>query len=262
MLAASLKNAGIGDRDSILFTSVIQNILVFIIPSYIIAKIEASNTLKVLGLCRRLKLTDVLSITIIMIMATPALNQIIYWNQNMSFPESLKGIENIFREWEYQNAKTTEIILSGNSFKTLITGLIVIGIITPLGEEIFFRAGLQRILSTSISRHTAIWLSALVFSALHMQFFGFIPRVLLGAFFGYLYMWTGSIWGAVFAHAFNNSVIVLSSYLSACGVLSYDIEKCGVVCHGLPWVAILSSFLTAIIIFYYRKQLSYGAKDV
>ena len=56
--------------------------------------------------------------------------------------------------------------------------------------------------------HVSIWVVAAVFSALHMQFFGFIPRLVLGGLFGYLYFWSRTIWVPVLAHFINNLIAV------------------------------------------------------
>ncbi len=262
MLSSFAINSCSNQRNGLLITSILQNILVFIFPSYAIIKLERRNVVKTLGLSNKLSLINILGIIAIMVVATPALNQIIYWNQNIFFPPCLKGVENLFRQWEMQNAETTKILLDGNSLMMLLTGIFTIGIVTPIGEELFFRAGLQRILSESMSRHLSIWIAAIIFSALHLQFFGFIPRVLLGAFFGYLFVWTNSIWAPIFAHAFNNTLIVILSYLTSCKICDLNFDGWGVTKQGFPWYAILSMILTAIVLFYYRKQFFYGTKNI
>lgn len=262
MLSSVTINSCSNQRNGLLITSILQNILVFIFPSYAIIKLEKRNVVNTFGLSNKLSLINIFGIIAIMVVATPALNQIIYWNQNIVFPQCLKDIENLFRQWETQNAETTKILLDGNSLMTLLTGIFTIGIVTPIGEELFFRAGLQRILSESISRHLSIWIAAIIFSALHLQFFGFIPRVLLGAFFGYLFVWTNSIWAPIFAHAFNNTLIVILSYLTSCKICDLNFDEWGVTKQGFPWYAILSMILTAIVLFYYRKQFFYGTKNI
>lgn len=262
MLSSVTINSCSNQRNGLLITSILQNILVFIFPSYAIIKLEKRNVVNTFGLSNKLSLINIFGIIAIMVVATPALNQIIYWNQNIVFPQYLKDIENLFRQWETQNAETTKILLDGNSLMTLLTGIFTIGIVTPIGEELFFRAGLQRILSESISRHLSIWITAIIFSALHLQFFGFIPRVLLGAFFGYLFVWTNSIWAPIFAHAFNNTLIVILSYLTSCKICDLNFDGWGVTKQGFPWYAIFSMILTAIVLFYYRKQFFYGTKNI
>jgi hypothetical protein len=94
--------------------------------------------------------------------------------------------------------------------------ILIIGVLTGLAEELFFRGALQGLFfSTRINRHAIIWIVAIIFSALHFQFYGFIPRMLLGAYFGYLVWWSGSLWTSVAIHALNNSIVAVSQSLSA-----------------------------------------------
>ena len=78
-------------------------------------------------------------------------------------------------------------------------------------EEFLFRGALQRIIGKwTYNHHIIIWSAAIIFSTFHMQFFGFLPRMLLGAYFGYLLYWTRNIWIPVFAHFVNNAIAVIS----------------------------------------------------
>jgi membrane protease YdiL (CAAX protease family) len=106
-------------------------------------------------------------------------------------------------------------MLAGTSWKDLVASLFIVALVAGTGEEFFFRGLLQRILITGWTKqpengslascpkgviHAVIWIVAFLFSAIHLQFFGFFPRLLLGAWFGYLLWWTGSIWVPVAAH--------------------------------------------------------------
>ena len=104
-----------------------------------------------------------------------------------------------------------------------------------------------------MSKPASVWIAAFVFSAMHFQFFGFIPRLLLGAFFGYLYIWSGSIWTSVFAHALNNSMVVITAWLVAKGKTDIDFEQFGITESGIPWCAIISGILLFCFLFICRK---------
>ncbi|MEL7006274.1 MAG: CPBP family intramembrane glutamic endopeptidase, partial [Bacteroidota bacterium] len=96
-----------------------------------------------------------------------------------------------------------------------LVAIIVIAVIPAIGEEIVFRGMLQNELHTaSKNAHVAIWVSAIIFSAIHMQFFGFFPRLLLGALFGYLYYWSGNLIIPILAHFINNGFSLVLVYLS------------------------------------------------
>jgi hypothetical protein len=75
--------------------------------------------------------------------------------------------------------------------------------------------------------HSAIWITAFIFSTMHFQFYGFIPRLLLGAFFGYLAFWSRSLWLPIFAHTLNNSMVVISTWLIKQNTNAIDVNKIG-----------------------------------
>jgi len=184
------------------------------------------------------------------------MNKVIEWNENISLPGFMSGLEHTLRVWEDNASRTTEMILEDTTVFGLFSGLLIIGCLTGLAEEMFFRAGLQKAMTSSgINRHVAVWSGAVIFSAVHFQFFGFVPRLLLGALFGYLYSSTGSIWITATAHAFNNSVVVVTSWLTARGIIDVRLEEVGV--NGsLAWVwATVSAILSALFIVYLWKKI-------
>ena len=127
-----------------------------------------------------------------------------------------------------------------------------------LSEEILFRGTLQQLfLSSGLNRHLAIWITSIIFSAIHMQFFGFVPRLLLGAYFGYLLWWSRSLWLPVIIHAFNNSIVVYSTWKS--GEISEGGGDSSIDQWGLdsPMLILASAILTVFIIFrLHREQKS------
>ena len=119
----------------------------------------------------------------------------------------------------------------------------MIGVLPAIGEEVLFRGVLQRKLTEHwVNPHLAIWVAAALFSAIHVQFYGFLPRLLLGALFGYLYYWSGSLLIAIFAHFVNNGVMVLMLYLYQRKLVDYNIEDN----ESVPWTAALVSLVVTV----------------
>lgn len=111
---------------------------------------------------------------------------------------------------EAQAMAMTKTILDLDNGPGLVAVLVSVAVLPALCEEWLFRGTLQPILARGTGNlHVAIWVSAALFSAIHMQFFGFIPRLLLGALFGYLVAYSGSIWPAVVGHFVNNAGVVI-----------------------------------------------------
>ena len=184
---------------------------------------------------------------------TPALNFIVEWNKNISFPESMAGIESMMRNAENAALAVNDKILDRNN---ILLSILLVGCLTGLSEEVFFRGGLQKILlSRPMNAHIAIWLTAFIFSLMHFQFFGFVPRVLIGAFFGYLAWWSGSLWTAAIAHAINNSTVIVAHAINK--QYAFNLDNLGVPQAGeFPWLAIASIIETTILNIWYKKTAS------
>ncbi|NNE55957.1 MAG: CPBP family intramembrane metalloprotease [Flavobacteriales bacterium] len=122
-------------------------------------------------------------------------------------------LERIFKPLEEQAAELTEKMLVMEGTGDLIFNVLLVGVVPAICEEFAFRGVLQSQLSKAFGNvHVGIWVSAILFSAIHLQFYGFLPRMILGAFFGYLLIWTGSIWAPILAHLTNNAVGVIAYY--------------------------------------------------
>ncbi len=202
------------------------------------------------------------STTIIMVIVTAlivisfmAVNSVfIEWNANITFPDFLKG----FGDWagarEAEAERLTKFFTTFNSTGDFLLGLFVIALLPAIGEELVFRGMLQReVFRASGNHHIAIWVSAIIFSAFHMQFFGFVPRVLLGALFGYLYVWSGHLLLPMIAHFVNNGFSVLMMYLYQIGAISTDMESPEAA--PLPLVASFTLVFFALL-FYFKKYHS------
>ena len=154
------------------------------------------------------------------------------------------------------------MLLGETGIGDMLISVLLIGILTGVAEELFFRGGLQNILKAMFhNRHLAVWVTAFVFSAIHMQFFGFFPRLIMGVFFGYLVLWSGSLWLSIIAHSFNNSIVVLTMWLTKTNRLSEDINNIGTEGSMQSIVAvIISAVLTAVIIYYMKKRTANSSK--
>ena len=130
-----------------------------------------------------------------------------------------------------------------------------------LSEEMLFRGAMLPTMQDSrLGTHAVVWLVAIIFSAIHLQFYGFIPRMLLGVWLGYLLVWTRSLWVPIIAHTLNNSTVVLFSYLTNVGLVAEGTgDNLGIPAQGgFPWLAIISLIASiALVIWannFYRKK--------
>ena len=153
----------------------------------------------------------------IMVCAIPAINLLADLNSRVDLPESLDFIEQIFRRQEDAAASLTERFLKADNVLGLLINIGLLAFLPALSEELSFRGTLQQILGRNQVKesrvHIAIWVTAFVFSAIHLQFYGFVPRMLMGALFGYVFLWSGSLWVPIVMHFTNNGLAVLFYYL-------------------------------------------------
>jgi membrane protease YdiL (CAAX protease family) len=182
----------------------------------------------------------------------PINSKFIEWNAAMDLPDALSGLENWMREKEDQLSVMTTFLTGYKDFGQLLIALFVVTLLPALGEEILFRGVIQTKLSEQLNNiHAAIWLAAAIFSAIHFQFYGFIPRMMLGALFGYLYYWTGSLWVAVLAHFANNGFVLVMMYLHNIDLVKINIEET----KSMPeWMVLISLVLSLGIISIIRRS--------
>lgn len=146
-----------------------------------------------------------------MFLISPAITLTALLNKQMVLPSFMAPVENWMKAQEALAEQLTNTLLAGDGLMNILANLLVIAAVAGITEEFLFRGALQRIIGKWTSNHhIVIWTAAIIFSAFHMQFYGFLPRMLLGAYFGYLLYWSRNIWIPVFAHFVNNAFAVIS----------------------------------------------------
>ncbi len=178
----------------------------------------------------------------------------IEWNVNVKLPEIFSGFENWAKNQEDQRMIVTEYMTRFDSPGYFLFAIVVIAIIPGIGEELLFRGFLQNILKRiTHNDHIAVWIAAILFSAIHFQFYGFIPRMLLGALFGYLYLWSGNLLVPMAAHFINNSVSLFALYVYQKGLTDIDVEST----DALPTMyVIIFSILFVVTLIYFKNYLA------
>ncbi len=176
------------------------------------------------------------------------------WNQNITFPEFMSGLEKMARSMEDKLAEVTAYLTHFDSFGQFAIAFVVIAVIPAFGEEIVFRGIIQNEFYRGTKNiHIAIWMSAIIFSAFHIQFFGFVPRMLLGALFGYALLLVRQSLPGGAGPFFNNGASVIAMYFYQQGKIPIDIETV----EAAPWPAVLSaSAITAVLLFVFKKYYS------
>jgi membrane protease YdiL (CAAX protease family) len=183
---------------------------------------------------------------------------LMYWNSQLALPEFLSGVEQWMRDMETQLMELTQFLTNFQSIPELLVGILVIGVFAGVGEELFFRGLIQPKMQVYFrSPHWGIWVTAIIFSAIHVQFYGFLPRMFLGALFGYLYHYTGSLFYPILGHILNNAITLLLVYGANQGVFDLDVQSTDTVSY--PGAVV--GFLVLILGFLYFKKVNRGKDE-
>lgn len=225
---------------------ILSSVGTFILPPIALALTERKKVTE-FYLFKQPKFLLVVLVLAIMILSMPFMEWTVIWNQKMVLPDFLHKIEQWMKEKEAVAMKMTIQLITVRSNFDFIVNLIMIAVLPAIGEELMFRGGVQRSLNRAFGNpHIAIWLSAIIFSAIHVQFYGFVPRMLLGAGFGYLYYYSGSIWYAVLAHFINNAYAVCAAFYMQKHHMPLDKADEPI---GFPWYGYLISAIITIALF-------------
>lgn len=239
----------------------ISSITTFILPAWILYRSE-SGIHPYFERINKVSSLQYLFVFAAMLCFIPMMSLLAYWNESMQLPDSLQGVQQWMRASEDSAAVMTKQIVEESTWGGLLINLIILAVVPAVGEEMVFRGCLQNIFGRWIwNKHVVIWLVAIIFSAFHMQFFGFIPRMLLGAFFGYLYVWSRNIYLPIFGHFINNaSATITAFYYTRKGI---PFEEMNNFEQEPIWVYLASLIFTVIfVVLYYRstKKIPYGAR--
>lgn len=227
----------------------------FLIPSIVLAGIESSSPLEWLKLKTPLSGILIILTVVIMLAGTPMLELIVQINKSMKLPGVLKDIEAWMLIKEKQMEALTKLLLVMKTPEDLMLNLFMIAVLPAISEELFFRGCVQRLFSRWIKNsHAGIWLAAIIFSAIHIQFYGFFPRMLLGALFGYMLVWSGSIWYPVIAHLVNNGATVIAAYVYQQQGKSLD-ELDAATQVNWPVYLFSAILLTGLLLFFRQRTL-------
>ena len=232
---------------------IVSAIGAFIVPSFLFAMLVSKKKLSYLGLNVSPTIIALLLAGSIMIIATPFINWMAEINSHLTLPASLSSVENWIKDSEAKATVITNAFLADKSIGGLFLNLFIMAALAAFSEEIFFRGVLQKtIINWTKNVHWGVWISGIVFSTLHFEFYGFLPRMMMGVFLGYIYVWSKSLWVPMFAHFINNGMDVLLSFFEQRNVLPKNIDQAGSAVSDW-WQVVASVLLIALLLFVFYK---------
>ena len=193
-----------------------------------------------------------LAAAVLIVVILPFMSTIIAWNAGAHFPAALHDFELWARASEDKAAVLTKFLTRFSSVGRFLVGVVVIALVPAIAEELVFRGVIQKNLVRWFSPHVGVWLGAAIFSAIHFQFFGFVPRFMLGLVLGYLYLWSGNILVSMAAHFTQNAFQLLIIYLAQRGQFGWGFDPDSN--DALPWTLVLPSLLLSAGLLYFLYQ--------
>lgn len=230
------------------YFQIVQEIGIFIVPPVLAAFLFAWKPFHFLKLQDPSRWLLWVLAAIIMVTSVPAIDQLIQLNESMQLPGWMAGMEQWMQQTEEQAMELTEAFLNVDTTGGFLLNLVMIALLPAIGEELLFRGLLQRLFHDWLKNiHVAIILTGILFGAMHLQFYGVLPRSVLGILFGYLFYWSGSLWLPIFAHFLNNAVAVTISFLYDQGMISTPLEEFGT--SDSPLLVISSTVVTMVVLY-------------
>ncbi len=228
---------------------VISQLGMFVLPPVLFALMVSPSLTVYLGFKNKSSLLHYIPMLLLMFACLPLIHGLAELNQSINLPESMAGLEEWMKQKEEQAKEMTEFFLGVTTIGGLLFNLFMIAVMPAIGEELVFRSVLQPLLARLFRNvHAGVILSALVFSLMHFQFYGLIPRFVLGLFLGYAYLWTRSIWIPIFMHFVNNAAAIIVYFLWHNGHIAVDMDNFG---SGGGWFAFVLSAVFCLAMLYY-----------
>lgn len=191
---------------------------------------------------------------LLMLSLIPFINFTFWLNNMVDFPSLLGQVGQAMKDQEDANGQMTTLFLEMRSVKSLLFMILVIGIVPAIAEEFVFRGVFQKSFTQMFKNpHAGVWLAAVVFSASHFQFYGFVPRMLMGVVLGYMFLYSHTLWVPVIGHAVNNTFGVLTRYFGWDKTDSIlNPETTGI--DSQWYMAIISLAIAGGLLFIFRKK--------
>lgn len=243
-----MRGGDIMEITNLQITQVCNQVLGFLLPPLLYVMLVQEKPFNYLG-CNELPKWSLLGI-VAMFTVLPFNAWVAEWNENIVFPESMAALEAKLKALHEMYESTSEMLMNGSN---LAVGIIIFGLLAAVSEEFLFRSVIQKaFVKLFKNAHVGIIVTAIVFSAVHSDFYGFFPRFVLGLMLGYMFWMSGSIWASIIMHFTNNTTIVMLYFLNKKEVINIDVESFGSTNNA---VLIIISLLVTVAIYMVCNRL-------
>ncbi len=231
------------------FMQIVNELGVFIFPVILFAYLANKDVKRYLKIGRKPKMFSLFTAVLLMYVSIPLTVWLTSINEAMHLPSFMAGIENWMQAQQKANDLLSDNFLKDTSKSGLLINIIMIAILPAIGEELLFRGALIKLFKSWFHNvHIAIIITAIIFSAIHIQFFGFFPRLVLGIILGYLFVYSRNLWVPITAHLVNNATAVMLVYLNTKNIIKVDPDTLGI--SSTDYIVIIGSFAFVLILMF------------
>lgn len=240
------------DLNALRFMQISSQLFTFVFPPIAYAFLVKEKPVNALGLKNSKILWFLIGTA--MIFAIMPLNSILAeWNANLTLPDSMSKIESLMKQMQESATAMIEKFVSVDTIGGLILNLFMIAGLAAIGEELLFRSIIQTsLIKICKNAHVGILIASAIFSFIHLEFYGFVPRLILGMLLGYMFYFSGSIWIPMLMHFLNNGTIVLIYFLNNKGITNIDVDTFGQT--SIP--ILIVSIVVMIVLFLFSIKYS------
>ena len=229
-----------------LLSQAISQIIMFGLTVLIWGFMFEGSTYKYLKFEKKNSLYYFIIAFLLLFVASPFIDGIGLWNNSWHF----EG-EEIFRNMEGAAEDIMENFMSNTSVLGLLFNIIVVAALPAILEELFFRGAMQTTMINLVrNRFIGILITSIIFSLIHFQLFSCVPRVFLGLFLGYLYVFSKNILVPMLFHFLNNLTVVISYYLLNTHIIDKNFNEVGSIFN--PFIFVLSII---IITYFFIREI-------
>ena len=240
------------DLNALRFMQISSQIFTFVLPPIIYALLVKEKPTNDLGLKKSKILWALVGIAMIFLIM-PLNSVFAEWNANLTLPDSMSRIEYLMKQMQEAATEMIEKFVNVDTVGGLILNLFMIAGLAALGEELLFRSIIQTsLIKICKNAHIGILIASAIFSFIHFEFYGFVPRLILGMLLGYMFYFSGSIWIPMLMHFLNNGTVVLVYFLNNKGITNIDVDTFGQT--SIPILII--SIVVMIVLFIFSIKYS------
>jgi uncharacterized protein len=248
------ENSPIGTRNFMRATLFLNHIFSFILPAFAtVIFVYKKLWINYLQLDKKPFVESILLGIVWFVVSIPFMQWAYQLNQKLPLPQWMLNLEN-------DTSNLLEGIIAQNNYYEIVINILLIGVIPAIGEEMMFRGIIQQQIGRLLkNEHVVVWVSAAIFSAIHMQFQGFFARMLLGSLLGYMFIWTKNLWVPMVLHLLNNGLQVIGIY--ALGIKPSEMDKMTDADKMPWWLGVVSLFLAIRLGIYIQKIHKKGENE-